>query len=109
MKKILAIAITPLLLLSSTTVMSIEKNPADTNGDGIVDKSDAQLIYDYILGTASDIVTHSDVDVNLDGSVNTVDVVEVYHSIMRIGDVYVNDWTDGGTIDGGEVEEEINE
>lgn len=29
--------------------------------------------------------------------------------VLTVGKVTVNDWADGGTIDGGEVEEEINE
>ena len=52
--------------------------PADTTGDGKVTVADAELIYSYILGTADGGVTPNQVDVNGDGTVNTLDVVAVY-------------------------------
>lgn len=51
---------------------------ADVNRDGLIDNSDAQLIYSYILGTADANLSIAQVDVNGDGVVNTLDVVEVY-------------------------------
>ena len=51
---------------------------ADTTGDGKVTTADAELIYSYILGTADGGVTPNQVDVNGDGTVNTLDVVAVY-------------------------------
>ena len=108
MKKQLTIFLSALTLCSASAIAS-ESLPADTNGDGKVSKDDATLIYDYILRKAPDKTTMNDVDVNRDGKVNTADVVEVYHKIINLGNVNVGDWTDGGTIDGGEVEEEIDE
>ena len=84
----------------------------DLDGDGTLTAADAQVIYHYILGTAEETVTLEAVDLNGDGAVNTADVVSLYVEVskyMNLGDVDVNDWTDGGTIDGGEAEEEINE
>ena len=57
--------------------------PADTDGDGKVTVDDASLIYDYILGIADEYVSPEQVDVNGDGKVDTVDVVEVYHRIQK--------------------------
>ena len=51
---------------------------ADTTGDGKVTAADAELIYSYILGTADEEVPLEQVDVNGDGTVNTLDVVAVY-------------------------------
>ena len=51
---------------------------ADTTGDGKVTTADAELIYSYLLGTADGAVTPEQVDVNGDGTVNTLDVVAVY-------------------------------
>lgn len=50
----------------------------DTTGDGKVTIADAELIYAYILRTSDESVTLEQVDVNGDGIVNTLDVVEVY-------------------------------
>lgn len=82
--------------------------PADTNLDGYVTKADATLVYDYILGLSEDSVSLEQVDVNGDGIVNTVDVVEVYKYIkdcIDFGDVNVENWENGGAVDGGEAEE----
>lgn len=95
-------------IIGGITASASEAVPTDTNGDGKVDKSDATLIYDFILGTADDSTTASQVDVNADGKVNTVDVVEVYRAIIRLGGVNVGDWNDGGTISGSETEETTN-
>ena len=51
---------------------------ADTTGDGKVTTADAELIYSYVLGTADEEVPLEQVDVNGDGTVNTLDVVAVY-------------------------------
>ena len=51
---------------------------ADTTGDGQVTTADAELIYSYLLGTTDEEVTLEQVDVNGDGTVNTLDVVAVY-------------------------------
>ena len=51
---------------------------SDTTGDGKVTTADAELIYSYILGTADEEVPLEQVDVNGDGTVNTLDVVAVY-------------------------------
>ncbi len=93
------------IALYSTLSIASEAIPADTNGNGTVDKADATLIYGYILGTAHATVTAAQVDVNGDGKVNTADVVEVYRTILKIKGVTVNDWGNGGTIDAGEAEE----
>ena len=60
-----------------------ESMPTDTNGDGLLTKEDATLIYDYILGRANVAVTQGMVDVNGDGVVNTADVVMVYNAIKN--------------------------
>ena len=52
--------------------------PADTTGDGKVTTADAELIYSFLLGTTDEEVTPNQVDVNGDGTVNTLDVVAVY-------------------------------
>lgn len=75
MKKIITIIA---LLCQSSAVMANEAVLADVNGDGVVNKDDAALVYAYILGTAGDAVVLADVDVNGDGKVNTADVVEIY-------------------------------
>ena len=59
----------------------------DVNCDGNITTADAQLIYDYILGTADAKVTIEQVDVNGDGAVNTLDVVEVYVAMKGFVDV----------------------
>ena len=66
--------------LLSISVMAAATNtqPADTTGDGKVDAADAELIYSYLLGTTDEEVTPNQVDVNGDGTVNTLDVVAVY-------------------------------
>lgn len=104
MKKRLTTILSALTLCSMAATAS-ETVPADTNGDGVVNKEDATLIYSHILGTADATVTATQVDVNGDGKVNTADVVEVYRTIIRLGNVNVGDWNNGGTIDGGEAEE----
>lgn len=93
------------VVLCSMAATASEAIPADTNGDGKVDKADATLIYSYILGTAGTAVTSTQVDVNADGKVNTADVVEVYRTILKISGVTVGGWNSGGTISGGEAEE----
>ena len=75
MKKIITIIA---LLGQATAVLADGTASADVNGDGLVNKDDATLIYNYILGTADGSVTLADVDVSGDGKVNTADVVEVY-------------------------------
>ena len=57
----------------------------DVNCDGNITTADAQLIYDYILGTSSEYVTLEQVDVNGDGKANTADVVEVFRTIREKG------------------------
>lgn len=105
MKKRLTTILSALALCGTVAVAS-ESIPADTNGDGVVNKEDAMLIYSYILGTADATVTATQVDVNGDGIVNTADVVEVYKTVVLIlGDVSVSDWENGGNFNGGEAEE----
>ena len=55
----------------------------DVNCDGNITIADAQLIYDYILGTADDSLTIEQVDINGDGKVDTADVVEVYVEMKK--------------------------
>ena len=81
----------------------------DLDGDGTLTVADAQVIYRYILGIADEAITLDTVDLNGDEEVNTADVVRLYVEVnkyMNLGDVNVNDWTDGGTVDGGEAEED---
>ena len=59
----------------------------DVNGDGNITTADAQLIYDYILGTADDSLTTEQVDINGDGKVDTADVVAVYVAMKDFVDV----------------------
>ena len=71
--------------LLSISVMAATNStlPADTTGDGQVTTADAELIYSYILGTADEAVTLAQVDVNGDGTINTLDVVEVYVEMSK--------------------------
>lgn len=55
----------------------------DLNNDNQITNADAQLIYNYILGTTNDSLSFEQVDVNQDGSINTLDVVEVYVSMKK--------------------------
>ena len=72
-----------LLSTSLYAVTSEEKRLADVNCDGDITTADAQLIYDYILGTADDSLTIEQVDINGDGKVDTADVVEVYVEMKK--------------------------
>ena len=82
MKKRLMILFSAVTLCCTMAMASITL-PADINNDGIVSKTDADLIYDFILGIADDSVTADMVDVNNDDKVNTADVVEVY---LKLGE-----------------------
>ena len=66
----------------------------DVNCDGNITTADAQLIYDYILGTADDSLTTEQVDINGDGKVDTADVVEVYVEMKKGLKGYGNDSDD---------------
>ena len=66
------------LLSISVMAAATSTQRADTTGDGQVTTADAELIYSYLLGTADGGVTPEQVDVNDDGTVNTLDVVAVY-------------------------------
>ena len=66
----------------------------DVNCDGNITIADAQLIYDYILGTADDSLTIEQVDINGDGKVDTADVVEVYVEMKKGLKGYGNDSDD---------------
>ena len=66
------------LLSISVMAAATSTQRADTTGDGQVTTADAELIYSYILGTADGGVTPNQVDVNGDGTVNSLDVVAVY-------------------------------
>ena len=72
-----------LLSTSLYAVTSEEKRLVDVNCDGNITTADAQLIYDYILGTADDSLTIEQVDINGDGKVDTADVVEVYVEMKK--------------------------
>ena len=69
------------VLLCLWALPTLAKGTADTttNDKGVT--MDAQLIYAYILGTADAQVSLTQVDVNGDGAVNTLDVVAVYAAI----------------------------
>ena len=86
MKKIFTMLLCA-LALTATAMADTALHPADTDGDGRVTTADAQLIYDYILGTADAKVTLEQVDVNNDGVVNTLDVVAVYVAMKDFVDV----------------------
>ena len=86
MKKIFTMLLCA-LALTATAMADTALHPADTDGDGRVTIADAQLIYDYILGTADAKVTLEQVDVNNDGVVNTLDVVAVYVAMKDFVDV----------------------
>ena len=72
-----------LLSTSLYAATSEEKRLVDVNCDGNITTADAQLIYDYILGTADDSLTTEQVDINGDGKVDTADVVEVYVAMKK--------------------------
>ena len=78
MKKTLLTTILCVATVALAMAAATSTQPADTTGDGKVTTADAELIYSYILGTADGGVTPNQVDVNRDGTVNTLDVVAVY-------------------------------
>ena len=83
MKKIFITIFLTAVICTAMAAIASGVVPADTDGDGKVTVDDASLIYDYILGAADDDVNMTQVDVNGDGKVNTVDVVEVYRKIQK--------------------------
>ena len=93
MKKIFTMLLCA-LALTATAMADTALHPADTDGDGRVTIADAQLIYDYILGTADDSLTIEQVDINGDGKVDTADVVEVYVEMKKGLKGYGNDSDD---------------
>ena len=78
MKKTLLTTILCVATVALAMAAATSTQPADTTGDGKVTSADAELIYSYLLGTADEGVTPNQVDVNGDGTVNTLDVVAVY-------------------------------
>lgn len=82
MKRIITTLFCSAVMLSAFAATD-EVTIADTNRDGDINTADANLIYSYILGTADDDVTAKQVDVNGDGKVNTIDVIEVYIEINK--------------------------
>ena len=86
MKKTITTILGTMMFITAFAVTDT-KTSADTNADGTITTADAQLIYDYILGTADAKVTLEQVDVNNDGVVNTLDVVAVYVAMKDFVDV----------------------
>ena len=78
MKKILLTTLLGVATVALAMAAATSTQPADTTGDSQVTTADAELIYSYLLGTADEAVTLAQVDVNGDGTINTLDVVEVY-------------------------------
>ena len=78
MKKTLLTTILCVATVAIAMAAATSTQPADTTGDGKVTTADAELIYSYLLGTADEGVTPEQVDVNRDGTINTLDVVAVY-------------------------------
>ena len=78
MKKTLLTTIICVAAVALAMAAATSTQPTDTTGDGKVTAADAELIYSYILGTADGDVAPEQVDVNDDGTVNTLDVVAVY-------------------------------
>ena len=78
MKKILLTTILGVATVALAMAAATSIQRADTTGDGQVTTADAELIYSYLLGTTDEEVTLEQVDVNVDGTVNTLDVVAVY-------------------------------
>ena len=78
MKKTLLTTILCVATVAIAMAAATSTQPADTIGDGQVTTADAELIYSYLLGTTDEGVTPNQVDVNGDGTVNTLDVVAVY-------------------------------
>jgi hypothetical protein len=56
---------------------------ADLNGDGKVDVLDAQLCTNVVMDVEIDPEIVSKADVNMDGTVNTADVMEIIQGILR--------------------------
>ena len=82
MKKTITTILGTMMFVTAFAVTDT-KTSADTNADGTITTADAQLIYDYILGTADDSLTIEQVDINGDGKVDTADVVEVYLEMKK--------------------------
>ena len=93
MKKIFTTIIGVMAFCSAMAIVD-KATLADVNCDGNITTADAQLIYDYILGTADDSLTIEQVDINGDGKVDTADVVEVYVAMKKGLKGYGNDSDD---------------
>ena len=85
MKKIFTMIIGVMAFCSAMAIVD-KAVLVDVNCDGNITTADAQLIYDYILGTADDDVTLAQVDVNCDGNITTADAQLIYSYILGTAD-----------------------
>jgi hypothetical protein len=57
--------------------------PGDVNGDGSVDLADAQALADRVVGRVTSGFVAANADVNLDGRISALDVMQVRQYVMR--------------------------
>lgn len=70
-KKLLA------LFLACFLPVALLAGSGDVNGDGKIDEKDIKLIAEYIMGKSPENFNKDEADVNEDGIVNAIDIVEV--------------------------------
>lgn len=76
----LVVLLVVLIVMPAVSPFAADDISGDIDGDGIVDYSDAQLVFDYISGTGT--LTYSQLkksDINGDGGVTIADAVQLFH------------------------------
>lgn len=64
----------------SVKELVVDNNPADVNGDGVVNAADVTALYNWILNNDASSLKNG--DANEDGTVNAGDVTAVYNRIL---------------------------
>ena len=76
-KKLLA------LFLACFLPVALLAGSGDVNGDGKIDEKDIKLIAEYIMGKSPANFNKDEADVNEDGIVNAIDIVEVVNKSQK--------------------------